>query len=96
VSEDPRRLELFILMECAESPFGLGRSEDHRWNVEHPGSSPASDLVEDLEQRGCLIVAERFDAEVQRTVSDAEITKEGRRRIDELIAEGVEPSEGWL
>lgn len=83
-------------MECLESPFGLARPEDHRWHAEHSGKSPASDLVHELERRGCLVVIERFDDESQRTVAQAEITKDGRKRMGELIAEGVEPAEGWL
>jgi hypothetical protein len=83
-------------MECAESAFGLGRPEDYRWHAEHPGESPTNDLVHELEGRGCLVVVEGFDEETQRVVARAEITKDGRRRMNKLVAEGVQPSAGQL
>lgn len=83
-------------MEGGESPFELGRAEDHRWHAERPGESPATDLVLELARRGCLVIVERFDEKSQRLLAVAEITQDGRKRIDELIREGVKPSKGWL
>jgi hypothetical protein len=88
--------ELFVLMECSEGPFGLGAPEDYRWHAGRPGQSATTDLVLNLEQLGYLTVAEVWDAQGHRVQIQAEITAAGRRRIAELVRDGVKPAPGCL
>jgi hypothetical protein len=87
--------ELFVLMECAESPFGLGAPADYRWHVDRPGESPTIDLVRHLENKGCITVSEGRDPQGGRMQVHAEITPTGRKRMDELVRDGIQPSPGW-
>jgi hypothetical protein len=88
--------ELFLLLECAESPFGLGFAEDFRWHVEHPGESQTADLVAALERRGQLRVVNDSDPHSRDGQVAAELTERGRERIQELVKDGVTPAPGWL
>lgn len=88
--------ELYVLMECAEGPFGLGRPLDYRWYVGRPGLSSTIDLVRDLKRRGYVTVAEKWDPRGLEMRISAEITPAGRTRINELVRDGVQPSHGRL
>ncbi len=86
--------ELYVLMECAEDAFGLGRMEDFKWQAARPGSSPTNAVILALIDRGHLEVVERIESGTGRRNANAVITPEGRRRMGQLIAAGVEPDEG--
>jgi len=79
-----RERELYLLMECAESPFGLGRVEDHEWHVANDPTSTSA-WIAVLAKEGYLSIQSmgRF--------ANAEITPAGRKRLNELAAAGVEP-----
>lgn len=89
-------LELYVLMECAESPFGLGKSDAYRWHRDNPGESPTNDLVRHLECLGYLTVVEVRDVHEHRMRMQADITPTGRSRLNELARSGVKPCDGWL
>jgi hypothetical protein len=84
--------ELYILMQAAESPFRLGRLEDHERNVARRTESWATDLVLDLVNRGYLTIGDMPDPSGgTRPYAGAEITQDGRKRIDELVKRGFKP-----
>src|SRR5687767_2143415 len=84
--------ELWLLMEAAESPLSLYEWNDYQYHAARPGNSPSLDFVLSLERAGYVrIIKARDDAE-HRDLAAAEITSEGRRRMDALIREGVRPA----
>lgn len=84
--------ELYILMRAAESPFRLGSVEEHERNVARPTESWATDLVLDLVDRGYLTIGDMADPSGgARPHAGAEITQDGRKRMDELLERGFKP-----
>lgn len=91
-SPDPR-LQLFILMECAESHgWGLGRPEDHRFNVGQGSSTPVA--VDHLVSAGYLTLREYDDEQTGRRQLDATITPKGRKQMNGLVVQGIKPLDG--
>jgi len=72
----------------------MGRWEDFRWHLAGPDASPIVDLVAGYQRRGWIEVVQAEDTYgSSRMLARARITPAGRRRMDELLLQGVEPED---
>jgi hypothetical protein len=86
--------ELYILMEAAEDDFPMGGWVDFEWHRSHPGGSPTTDLVLDFERRGWVEIVQVNDTYgSNRKLARARITADGRKLMDQLLREGVQPED---
>jgi hypothetical protein len=88
--------ELGLLIELAETQFGISSPADYEWQVDrvstHPGESRTLEQLLTLESKGYVkMTIERRDDTHKEWVY-AKITAAGQKRISELYAAGVEPS----
>lgn len=90
--------ELFYLLEAVEGGYGgkgfsLAPVDNWQWHLARPSeqSETMKDILE-LESNGYLTIGEMADpGGTGRRYVRAEITPEGRKRIDELVESGIEP-----
>jgi hypothetical protein len=83
-----------VLLECAEDAFPMGRAEDFRWHASRPGSSEFVDAVVMFEANGWVTLEEVRSPDDARLIMGARLAPAGHKRIAELVAAGIEPSQG--
>jgi len=85
--------ELGLLLELAETEFGLSEPENVEWyRAQPPGESPTFDALRHLESQGYAELVTEWREDAQKKWIFAKVTPTGRKRMQEA---GVEPSASW-
>lgn len=92
--------ELGLLLEVAETHFGIAEPADYEWHVAHtranPGEFATLAKLLRLEEAGYVSMdTGRREDDPDAPWVYANITEAGRKRISDLYGQGVKPDPSW-